>query len=568
MRPQILCALTTVVLSLGSTLNTYSQPASPAEIQKAIKALKAEEEMVRIKAAHRLGEYRDTAEVAIPHLFEILRTDASGLISYDNEILKYLPGSARYGDSGSKVMIQGALSQVAAISLGKIGAASILPLTKNLQEDDSDIVYYTAIALASIEEGSGVEFLTEKLQNPDYPYRHEISYNLRFSPGEEAMQALIACASEPDAGLRLNAARFLDNWYNVKAMETLILLLQDEDANIRESAASSLDNWNDKRAIEALLSALQDPEDGVRRRASQSLNGISGRSFKPIAGWETWWEIQQLPDHIREPIEMLESYNMDKFMTAACRVREIAEEAAPAIPLLMKRMGVDDRKKYYAFDRKYLNCLPTRIEYREADEEMLEAKAVESFGAASILAKIGIPAVEPLSKELYKDKKGQTEDVYYAAVALSVMGSEEAVAALERAFFDPGVAYRTSISDALMFATSEKAMELVIRTMDDQDVTVRINAAGNLPYWDDVRAMGALIRGLNDEHFMVRQNSVKGLAGYKDDRAIDALISALDNEMEMRQVLEAIFASLTKLTGEDFGDNAKKWVKWWKKRER
>jgi len=180
--------------------------------------------------------------------------------------------------------------------------------------------------------------------------------------------------------------------------------------------------------------------------------------------------------------------------------------------------------------------------------------------AADALVKIGRPAVKSLIKAL-KDKN---EEVRKNAVrALGEIKDSRAVKPLIAALNDEDKDFREIVAEALGRMEDHRVVEPLISILhnQDEDENVRWEAAASLGKIKDPRAVEPLINALRDKSRDIRSIAAAALGEINDDLGLEPLIEALkDRDKSVRR--NAALA-LRKITGQDFGEDYKKWKKWW-----
>lgn len=106
---------------------------------------------------------------------------------------------------------------------------------------------------------------------------------LEYLGSREAGPAIIESLEDPDADVRLHAARALASLQSVPgAAGPLAKLLADEDAAIRKVAIYALGQTRDPAAIPALLPGLSDPSVEIRWNSALALAVLGDRTGLPI----------------------------------------------------------------------------------------------------------------------------------------------------------------------------------------------------------------------------------------------------------------------------------------------
>ena len=195
-----------------------------------------------------------------------------------------------------------AVTELAALSLGKIGAAarSALPALLAAAKDGTGIVRYYAIeAIRKIDPAS-----------------------------DQIVPLLVALLGDQHGHNRLWAARDLrkiDPAHTTAAVTSLVKLLGSDDKFYRSSSAEELGKIGSSEATPALGKLLQDPDPFVRTKAATALGEIG-----PSAEGAVPSLIESLKDE--NPIVRLE---------AVKAVGKIGPAARPAVPSLLEML--DDK---------------------------------------------------------------------------------------------------------------------------------------------------------------------------------------------------------------------------------
>lgn len=163
-------------------------------------------------------------------------------------------------------------------------------------------------------------------------------------------------------------------------------------------------------------------------------------------------------------------------------------------------------------------------------------------GYASILIRIGEPAVQPLIEALLRDR-GKIRDVRrQAAMALAQIGDERAVKPLcwARQKEPTMTGAREFIIPALL-KIAKPSYQVLLEALKDGDKDIRLGAIDTLceiALEDklDVNAIKPLIQALKDEDKNVRRLAAQALGAIGDARAIEPLTQTLkDGDTTVRQ---------------------------------
>jgi hypothetical protein len=145
----------------------------------------------------------------------------------------------------------------AAIALASMGRAAFLPLTNQLDSSNATVRRNAAWAIGELTN---------------------------MPPGERdgAVPKLISRLTDPDAWVRMAAARALGELRHRSAVPALIATLSDSDVHVRELAVWALSELKDERAVAALCSVLlSDDRAEVRRGAAEALGEIASAEALP-----------------------------------------------------------------------------------------------------------------------------------------------------------------------------------------------------------------------------------------------------------------------------------------------
>jgi len=123
-------------------------------------------------------------------------------------------------------------------------------------------------------------------------------------------------------------------------------------------------------------------------------------------------------------------------------------------------------------------------------------------------------------------------------------------------------------SNSFMFAgqalaeIGEPAIESVIAALKNGNPGLQMGAACAFRFLKNSRAVEALITALKDENPSVRRCAACALGSQKDPRAAEPLIRVLEED-KTDSVRTTAATALSKITGNNLGDNPEKWRNWW-----
>ncbi len=124
------------------------------------------------------------------------------------------------------------------------------------------------------------------------------------------------------------------------------------------------------------------------------------------------------------------------------------------------------------------------------------------------------------------------------------------------------VAMSMAVSSGL---AQERTVDVLIADLRDEDWQVRREAAAGLGRIRDSYALEPLTNALQDEVPQVRAQAASALGAIGDQYSVEPLISTLqDKDASVRGMSSQ---ALTKITGQDFGEEAIHWQAWWEENQ-
>jgi HEAT repeat protein len=107
------------------------------------------------------------------------------------------------------------------------------------------------------------------------PFRWAAAY-LLWDCSDRAVPVLVRLLRDPDAEVRVMAARALSGRTDPRALGPLLRSLGDDSPGVRWWAAKGLGRIGSPRAVAALEAALADGDERVRAAAAEALKKIRG----------------------------------------------------------------------------------------------------------------------------------------------------------------------------------------------------------------------------------------------------------------------------------------------------
>jgi len=300
--------------------------------------------------------------------------------------------------------------------------------------------------------------------------------------GQKAEAILVRALTDPDAGVRKQAATALGDSEDLGAVGHLIGALKDPNAWVGEAVANSLGKSKNPNVVDRLIVTLKNANEKVRNRSALALGQLRDpRSVEPLtrALTDQDWVVRK---------------------SAAEALGNIGDPSS-VTPLI--------------------GALKDSDEVRQA--------------AASGLGKMRDPrAVEPLIEALKSWNEGVKR---VAAGALGNLNDSRALAFLIETLKNPLIQERRLAAEGLGNARDHRAVEALVGALADPDAEVRRRAAWALRDAKDPRATARLVGALRDWHAKSSAASALSEQAWTPATEIDKthLLAAQKNWYELRQ---------------------------------
>jgi HEAT repeat protein len=148
------------------------------------------------------------------------------------------------------------------------------------------------------------------------------------------------------------------------------------------------------------------------------------------------------------------------------------------------------------------------------------------------------------------------------------LGEPSTKDALVAALQDPDHNVRRTAVEALATFQDPRFIDLFIRLTKEPggDTSIRRESTRALTAIQEPRSTEFLLECVRDFDTEVRQLAIRELGRRKERRAVPALIESLsDKEWGVRFAARSALAGIS---GQAFGDDAKKWQSWWSKQSK
>ncbi|NEO39055.1 MAG: NACHT domain-containing protein [Moorea sp. SIOASIH] len=454
---------------------------------------------------------------AIPELIKWL--DNKHCLDDDDLDLGYFAADA-LAKLGTKVVVESLIKfldnddlkfrKFAVYALEKINPElAIEPLIQCLKDDDPEVLSSAAEALASIGTKEAIEPLIKCLDHEDVWVSHHGLSAMELMSTEARIELLNKFLNNGNSFIRLRAAMALEQMGTEEvAIELLIKCLNDDDSSVRKVAAESLGKIGTELAIEPLIKCLNDTESSVYSQAADALKNI---------GIEV--AIDQLNKSLNDDDSSVRK-------NAADALGKIGTEAT--IDPLIKCLDDDDSSvRNIAADA--LGEIGTEVAIESLITKCLndENSSVRK-SATEALGKIGTEAtIDPLIQCLNAPESDVRKS---AADALGKIGTKVAIDPLIKCLDDDDSSVRLSVVDALGKIGTEVAIEPLIKCLEDDNSSVRSMAAEALGKIGTEVVIEPLIKCLDDPESYVRLRATYALGNIGKEATIEPLIKCLDDD--------------------------------------
>jgi HEAT repeats len=144
------------------------------------------------------------------------------------------------------------------------------------------VFFRTPLKSSAIFVGAAAIFLHPSLEWRSGGTAERTSVGAQQRLSESAVNGLIGALSDPDAGVRKQAAHALGSLGAADAVPALSAAIADKDRDVRTAAIDALGAIGDPSALDALTPALKDQDAVIRRHAAAAIADVGGaRGARP-----------------------------------------------------------------------------------------------------------------------------------------------------------------------------------------------------------------------------------------------------------------------------------------------
>jgi HEAT repeat protein len=478
-------------ISSGAT-NALSQIGAPA-FKPLIACLKDPKAQVRGQAAEALGQIGDGR--AVEPLIACLKHPGADQNAAGGQDMSN--GEESEDQKNAREEEDSQVRQKAAEALGKLGQPAVAPL------------------IVCLVESSGKDSTDE--ENPEKTNLYESLISALTDLGEPVIKPLTVCLNDKNLPVQEAAAAVLDKLHylppnpegkaaffillqswdqlvglGAPAVPPLLDCLKDTDASRRQGAVEALGQLGDKRAVEPLIACLQDDRVEVKKNAATALGQLGDKRA------------------VKALIDAFKNEGAETRLAAAEALGLLGSNEAVA-PLAAALTDEDAGLRQVcaqALDK--LNYQPQKVEDR-----VTYLIAIQAWDK---LAKIGAPAIEPLSACL----SDQNTDVQQGAIeALGNLGDKRAIAPLHAALPD------WNLNASLVPALEQLGWKPASDSEQVYDWIGKKDSDHLKQNWEKTRKV--LLDDVSSGDRRKIQNAVYSFVALGDPKVVDDLVQALND---------------------------------------
>ncbi|UCD58096.1 MAG: HEAT repeat domain-containing protein [Candidatus Hydrogenedentota bacterium] len=365
-----------------------------------------------------------------------------------------------------------------------------------------------------------------------------IALSSRSSVRNHRIEDLEYALASEDVDVRLGAVVALTE-YGEAAVPSLRKALEDDNPNVKKTAMKALGKIGGRRAADALAETLSDPRREMRVIAILAL-GIAGRSA--------------LPDLFRA----LETEPFPRArMFAAYSIARLAEPGdAPEILKCFDRQDLPTQ----------MHLIIALVKIGDAEAYAGLSRLVKSperlvrFYVASTIAEAPRKEALPILVTALNDRAFDVR--MWAMFGLERLNLPESYPAVLAALQDECDYVRREAAYTLGNLGNRAAIPHLTSCLNDPYYLVRSNAAESLGKLGDPVVASSLKPLLAEPSPTVRIRAAEALARLSDYSGMETLIAVLDSPESLYRIHAR--RALRGLSNEDFGEDSKAWLDWWK----
>lgn len=206
-------------------------------------------------------------------------------------------------------------------------------LKKTIKNKNTNIRYFSLLALGAIKNKESATLLLENLNNPVFGCHKIISLLENFP--DDIAEEVIKKTSDPDPVVRAGCVQLLNQFTKKQYFEKIKELTYDVSSEVRAAACECLGGYNNLEAREPLLKCLNDNAWLVKIQAARSLDKLFDKEYlneiSQLLKTEEWFLKETVKDimlrHFNDALPQIEQFMHSEDETIRRDCVEILENA-------------------------------------------------------------------------------------------------------------------------------------------------------------------------------------------------------------------------------------------------
>ncbi|HEX6291238.1 MAG TPA: HEAT repeat domain-containing protein [Herpetosiphonaceae bacterium] len=396
------------------------------------------------------------------------------------------------------------------------------PLIDFLEDPDTDLRIYAALALAEHTDPRAAAALIAALDDPDQNVRFHAIEALGKLRAAAAIEPLLSIAVSGDFFLAFAAIDALRAIGDARVAPGLVPLLADD--MLRDTAAEALGALGDEEVIAPLLALLDAPDAPVTVvvQALAALYRRYDRLYDDGRRIAAQVSARLTPTARQAMLAALDTATPDELRAL---VVVLGWLEGPAVERALARLLGQPTVRLALIEalvRFGAGVVDALIEQLAAEDAETRAAAVVALG------RIGDARVVP---ELIEVLETDPDLAVVAADALAKIGDHRAFEALLRHLGDPDVAARQAVISALHSLGHPDLEQRITALLHDPDPLIRESALRIAGYFGYDACAVTIVTAVEDRDERVQQAAIEALAYLDNPRCLPLLLHVLRHEM-------------------------------------
>lgn len=421
----------------------------------------------------------------------------------------------------------------------------------SLMRDSKDSVANMAAKSLSKNPKAAISKLIKQFGDKIWKIRSRSAMSVALM-GKNALEALKAASSDPDANIRFWSILCIGKLRDRNLAPLILEKLQDRNISVRVGALRALREIGDPNVASKLFEALSQPSDQIRDLIYEILKDFGTHSIPYL----------------------MESLSSEYWMGRSLAAQSLSDMGSEAVyPLVSALESEDKERRYWAI--KILGKMKERVAFAdikkllsdpdpeirmsalEAMEHYLDTDVISDIierfldpvwivrkCASRAISKFGGRAVPQLLRAL----ESSEEDVrYWALCSIGDIKPQGALTHVLRLFKDKSWTIRKTASDVLGGYGEDALLELSGLATESSDAEIRYWVLRSLGKIGSEISLPLLFRALEDGSEAIRDAAQKALSNYGAE-VIDDLFALFKSEN--RKMLESVCVTFQRMPPE------------------